>query len=393
MKTLKRIGKTCIGVCIITVLVFKAGCIGDDFLGLEDYQRDLLFGGLATALLLGQQGAAGDNVDPGAGTPVPGPQGDQGLPGADGATGPEGEAGLSCWDLDGDGIADPEEDANSDGDFDALDCQGETGATGPAGEDGEDGQPGLACWDLDGDGSGDASEDKNGDGNYDTLDCQGATGPSGGSGAQGPVGPAGPSYFDMFVEDFFTTRTAEPGDLTVDVVRIDEPLLGAPDPNTGVAGLAAYRMALPQMYDAGNDVTMRLFIHRTGPVGNDCFVFTVNAARLVSGYPVGPYGETRWVRVNDPTKDVDLSVISLLRDPVDDPGLFIVIDLPVNSAAGLDYPDDLDVAQFLAFELGTFSHDEGSYHLLGVEFFESAEGTAWLAGAVIFDSADDITCE
>ena len=49
----------------------------------------------------------------------------------------QGPKGLSCWDLDGDGIADPEEDSNSDGQFNALDC------IGPPGADGQDGAPGA----------------------------------------------------------------------------------------------------------------------------------------------------------------------------------------------------------------------------------------------------------
>ncbi|MEM7483943.1 MAG: hypothetical protein AAF348_01925 [Bacteroidota bacterium] len=52
-----------------------------------------------------------------------GEDGTDGLPGADGA---------SCWDLNGNGTGDAEEDVNNDGNFDALDCQGEQGAAGNA---------------------------------------------------------------------------------------------------------------------------------------------------------------------------------------------------------------------------------------------------------------------
>ena len=56
----------------------------------------------------------------------PGPQGEQG---AD---------GLSCWDLNADGIGDhPEEDINSDGNFDTLDC------IGPPGQNGQDADPAV----------------------------------------------------------------------------------------------------------------------------------------------------------------------------------------------------------------------------------------------------------
>jgi hypothetical protein len=51
--------------------------------------------------------------------------------------------GLACWDLDGSGECDEEEDQNQDGICDALDCRG---ANGPAGNDGIDGvmgEPGM----------------------------------------------------------------------------------------------------------------------------------------------------------------------------------------------------------------------------------------------------------
>jgi len=41
-----------------------------------------------------------------------------------GPAGPAGADGLSCWDLDGDGVADPEEDINGDGQYTAADCSG-----------------------------------------------------------------------------------------------------------------------------------------------------------------------------------------------------------------------------------------------------------------------------
>lgn len=41
-----------------------------------------------------------------------------------GATGMTGDAGINCWDLDGDRVNDPNEDINMDGAYNALDCQG-----------------------------------------------------------------------------------------------------------------------------------------------------------------------------------------------------------------------------------------------------------------------------
>jgi hypothetical protein len=71
-----------------------------------------------------------------------------------------GAPGLACWDLNGNGQADPEEDVNGDGIWDARDCQGADGGTGPAGSDGA---AGANCWDTIG--------DYNGDGTADAQDC------------------------------------------------------------------------------------------------------------------------------------------------------------------------------------------------------------------------------
>jgi hypothetical protein len=71
-----------------------------------------------------------------------------------------GPAGLACWDLNQNGVADPEEDVNGDGVWDVQDCRGADGA------DGANGQPGAEggnCWDTIG--------DYNGDGTSDAQDC------------------------------------------------------------------------------------------------------------------------------------------------------------------------------------------------------------------------------
>ena len=73
---------------------------------------------------------------------IPGPQGPAGPIGATGATGPKGDKGdtgtpgtngISCWDTNGNGVGDPAEDKNGDGNFDTLDCQGPRGSQGPQG--------------------------------------------------------------------------------------------------------------------------------------------------------------------------------------------------------------------------------------------------------------------
>jgi len=102
-----------------------------------------------------------------------GPTGPSGANGATGATGPGGSAGsngISCWDLNGNGINDPAEDINGDGSWNSLDCVvGSPGPTGPTGANGATGATGSAG-------------------------TNGATGPTGATGATGPVGCATADY-------------------------------------------------------------------------------------------------------------------------------------------------------------------------------------------------------
>ena len=59
---------------------------------------------------------------------IAGCEGDDGAPGADGvdgvdgAPGADGTDGIACWDLNANGVGDPEEDLNGDGNVDILDC-------------------------------------------------------------------------------------------------------------------------------------------------------------------------------------------------------------------------------------------------------------------------------
>ena len=107
-----------------------------------------------------------------------GPVGPQGVAGVAGAQGTAGTNGINCWDVNGNGVNDPSEDINTDGNFNSLDCQGATGPQGVAGTNG------ISCWDVNGNGVNDPSEDINSDGSFNVLDCQGA-------GSLGPQGPAG----------------------------------------------------------------------------------------------------------------------------------------------------------------------------------------------------------
>ena len=87
-RTKRRKGVSLSMICVMSVWpgLIVSGCGSNDFLGLEDYQRDLLFtfGALAIALLSDGQGD-------GTGPPIGQPQ-----PASD---------GLSCWDTNGNLLA------------------------------------------------------------------------------------------------------------------------------------------------------------------------------------------------------------------------------------------------------------------------------------------------
>lgn len=319
---------------VITVgLLFQGAGCGNPFLGLEDYQRDLLFNGILYFLLRGD--TTGNGTDDPAGQPIPGPEGPQG---PQGEAGPQGEQGE----------------------------QGEQGPVGPAGPQGEQGE-------------------------------QGEQGPQGVPGVPGAPGD-GSAFVDVFVDDFFTYADHVPGSLEVNVVAIKEPALGRPNAESGDAGAIAYRLEIPEIYE-GQELTMRLLFFRTGDIiPEDCLVFTIDSLRLRDGGGIEPYGDRLWIRVDDPAPVVaqKTAAQSLLGEDAD--GTYLVLELPLNSAAGLGYPDDLTVTDLLAFELATASKpdlsawdDGGRYELLGVEFFESASGA--LKGVTLFETAEAVTCQ
>ncbi len=123
----------------------------------------------------GEQGPQGFNGNRG-------PQGEQGDPGPEGPPGEDGK-------MEGDpGPQGPQGLPVPDGD-----CSGGVGPVGPAGRNG------LDCFDLNGNGVGDPSEDVNGDGDYNQADCQGAVGSQGATGPTGAIGPSGIS-FDVILD-------------------------------------------------------------------------------------------------------------------------------------------------------------------------------------------------
>lgn len=224
----------------------------------------------------------------------------------------------------------------------------------------------------------------------------GPAGPEGPEGSEGPQGEPGPDLFDVFIDDFFSFADAIPGELDTGIVQIEEPALGPPNPQTGDSGAIAYRIALTQLYTEGEALTMRMFFHRSGfPEPGQCHIFSVDSLRLRNGEQVQPYGERRWVRIENPgTAAIEAS---LAGEVIGGDGVALVLDIPVNSSQGLGYSNDLQVTDLLAFEIVTAERDELSvwsdgsrYTLLGVEFFETEDPE--LLGATIFDSVEALTC-
>ena len=58
----------------------------------------------------------------GLGLGLAGCEGDDGAPGIDGVAGADGADGQACWDLNNNGVGDPDEDINGDGIIDVYDC-------------------------------------------------------------------------------------------------------------------------------------------------------------------------------------------------------------------------------------------------------------------------------
>lgn len=229
---------------VVTMMAVVSGCsINGDFLGLEDYQRDLLVGGLLAAALLNRPVGTGiqcwDFNGNGINDPEEDINGDGGFDTSDclAAAGFPLPDGLACWDTNENGVADfggvdddgnaiANEDVNGDGTIDTIDCRG------LAGESGATGATGLNCWDLNGNGQPDANEDINGDGLFTSLDCRGAVGQDGSSGSDGTRGADGQEMFNLFVDDFFGADGVPDGELPVVTVDIEEPMLGT----FGIAG-------------------------------------------------------------------------------------------------------------------------------------------------------------
>ena len=119
----------------------------------------------------GPPGLKGDRGAAGVAGPA-GPTGPRGFAGEAGPVGPSGSAGLSCWDLNANGLKDGSEDINRDTEFDTRDCAGPAGPAGPPGPQGEAGPAGAR-------------------GPAGPVGPAGSEGPQGSTGPAGPAGPAG----------------------------------------------------------------------------------------------------------------------------------------------------------------------------------------------------------
>ena len=165
--------------------------------------------------------------------------------------------GVNCWDLNGNGKNDPDEDVNEDGEFNALDCQGADGANGEDGQSGKGtaGTAGINCWDLNGNGKNDPDEDVNDDGEFNALDCQGATGQSGTPGTNGTNGQdltgviargwiPGADY-DVLPSEVGATYVPATGK-AVGIVSVTRPEPEAGNPNVPMPGDYIVRVQLPE---------------------------------------------------------------------------------------------------------------------------------------------------
>ncbi len=234
--------------------------------------------------------------------------------------------------------------------------------------DGTDGIGGLNCWDLNGNGVEDPDEDVNGDGVFDALDCQGVDGVNGSNGPAGSDGEGFAPLFNTFIDDFFTVENGSYEGISLEaddlpVVEIYEPAIGYC--NYEEVGVVAFRVPIPTTYPGNNPVTMRLFIWRTGEKNDNCMVFRLDAFRSRHGLGVSAYGSPRFITLDDPT------------DP-DPTGTLLVVDLPLNNETenpidGLCFPNDLVQGDLLAFELSNVNgfSDGGCFSIIGVEMYES----------------------
>jgi hypothetical protein len=167
---------------------------------------------------------------------------------------------------------------------------------------------------------------------------------------------------------------------------------------SGVSALAlptlidpvAWKVGLPTHYDPENAVTMRIYMAlKTDQEQPECPTFGLVPLRLRNGTTLEFYGpEQVYITLEYPA-------LSGGFEP-DDEMLGLFIDLPLNTAEGLNLPDDLEAGDLLAFGMEWAGVDCAAlgdvFMLLGVEFFESAPDETSLQGATVSATLPDCVC-
>ncbi len=357
-----RLGSTVAVLATLASMWIGCGAVGA-FLA-HDLGRDVLLGGAIAAALaaMGQQDATIDDLtgdlEQMAGLPAPGVPGEQGEAGPEGSPGEQGEPGPT-------GPTGPQGEAGEAG------ADGEQGPTGPAGPTGPTGAQGP-------EGATGATGPQGAEGATGATGPQGLEGPTG---ATGPAGAAGPEFFDIFVDEFYGADGFS--------FRAYPTFIRA----------RGWKVAIPYRYQAGNQVTMRMFLYgrflpEQLPVP-ECQVLRLVALRLRHGGTLEHYGPLEQYLTLEVPPIEDAEYVQ--EDGCVWAKVFMVVDLPLNVADGLALPDDLLPGDLLGFG-GEWASpgcpDNGvNFRLYGVEFIESAVGEIPLSGAVITPEVPDCTCD
>lgn len=240
-----------------------------------------------------------------------------------------------------------------------ADLQGEQGIPGPPGEPGDPGQSAQGAPGVPG--------------------AQGEKGETGSPGVKGDPGdpgtPGANGLVSLYIDEFYVVP--ELIGAHVDDVGYWASAESAPafyDPANFVRQAVGFKAVIPVGYDgaAQRPLTMRILLYFTPNFERNlaCEYFELVALRLRDGQPVETYGSQ---------VDVALTPRTALSE------VYLVVDIPINAAQGLNYPANLQPGQVLAFSLmwrDLECRNHGlDYRIVGVEFFESA--TAQLAGATI----------
>ena len=212
---------------------------------------------------------------------------------------------------------------------------------------------------------------------------QGEPGPQGDPGDPGDPGapgPAGPEFFSVFVDEFFVVPEGTEGHLWSEESAPD---FWRPDDGGGTKQAIGFKTVIPNRYNAAaqNPITMRILLYFTQPDARptECEYFEIAGARLQDGQPIQlNYVDPIWL-VLDPRVDIG--------------DTFLVVDVPINTADGLNGAA-LAPGEMIGFGLWWVDPEctyyAQDYRIVGVEFFES-EATA-LDGASLVEIAGDPPC-